>query len=101
MSSRKSLGIFLLAFVTLVPSLSFAASASQLQAMRDNSVRAATQMMMFVALDKAGERRQAALKAGLPRSAEATTFSIITEIGSKRTPSSINSFSEKRSPAPS
>lgn len=63
MSSRKSLGIFLLAFVTLVPSLSFAASASQLQAMRDNSVRAATQMMMFVALDKAGERRQAALKA--------------------------------------
>ena len=52
-----------MAFVTLVPSLSFAASASQLQAMRDNSVRAATQMMMFVALDKAGERRQAALKA--------------------------------------
>lgn len=63
MSSRKSLGIFLLALVTLVPSLSFAASAAELQAIRDNSVRAATQMMMFVALDKAGERRQAALGA--------------------------------------
>ncbi|MGB4344640.1 MAG: hypothetical protein WBJ03_13625 [Moraxellaceae bacterium] len=63
MSSRKSLGIFLLALVTLIPSLTLAASAAQLQAIRDNSVRAATQMMMFVALDKAGERRQAALNA--------------------------------------
>lgn len=63
MSSRKSLGIFLLTLSALVPSLSLAASAAELQAIRDNSVRAATQMMMYVALDKAGERRQAALGA--------------------------------------
>lgn len=60
MRIAKPLGILLLTFTTLVSGLAGAATASQLQAIRDNTVRAATQMMMYVALEKAKERHQAA-----------------------------------------
>lgn len=43
--------------------MEFAASVAELQTARDNAFRAATQMLMFVALDKAIERRVIAEKA--------------------------------------
>ena len=58
--STKPLSILLLVVATLLPGGANAATASQLQAIRDNTVRAATQMMMYVALEKAKERRQLA-----------------------------------------
>lgn len=58
--SAKPLSLLLLVFATLLAGPANAASASQLQSIRDNAVRAATQMMMYVALDKAKERRQLA-----------------------------------------
>lgn len=55
-----SLGVFLL---SLIPVLTFAATAPEIQTIRDNSVRAITQLQMYVILEKARERRQAADKA--------------------------------------
>lgn len=63
MRIAKPLGILLLTFTALVSGLAGAATAGQLQTIRDNTVRAATQMMMYVALEKAKERRQLAQNA--------------------------------------
>lgn len=55
--------VFLLCAAVALPGVTLAASAVEVQTMRDNTFRAATQMLMYVALDKAKERRAAADKA--------------------------------------
>lgn len=63
--NAKPLSVLLLVLASLLSGTASAATASsstagQIQAIRDNAVRAATQMMMYVALEKAKERRQLA-----------------------------------------
>ena len=60
---KRPFASVLLCLAVLLPTLSFAASVAELQTTRDNAFRAATQMLMFVALDKAIERRVIAEKA--------------------------------------
>ena len=75
MCLKRPFATFLLCLASLLPALTFAASAIELQAARDNAFQAATQMLMFVALDKAGERRTAAEKAIAKVDATVTTIS--------------------------
>lgn len=63
MRLKRPFASVLLCLAVLLPTLSFAASVAELQTARDNAFRAATQMLMFVALDKAIERRVIAEKA--------------------------------------
>ncbi len=62
MRPTKSLGIVLLCLTAILPGMTLAATAPEVQAIRDDAFRAASQMMMFVALDKAKERRASADK---------------------------------------
>lgn len=64
MRITRSVRFFLLSVAVLMPALAqAAATVTQLESIRDNNFKAATQLMMYVALEKAKERRLLADKA--------------------------------------
>lgn len=64
MRITRSIRCFLLSVAVSMPTLGqAAATVSQLESIRDNNFKAATQLMMYVTLEKAKERRQLADKA--------------------------------------